>query len=44
MAGANANLDFRALLRMTARERRALGSPETGVFLIGFREEQRART
>ena len=37
------NLDSRALLRMTARERRALGNPETGVFLIGFREEQRAR-
>ena len=29
---------------MTARERRALGNPETGVILIGFREEQRTRT
>ena len=38
------NLDSRALLRMTARERRALGNPETGVFLIGFHEEQRTRT
>ena len=38
------NLDSRAPLRMTARERRALGNPETGVFLIGFHEEQRTRT
>jgi len=26
---------------MTERERGALGNPETGVFVIGFREEQR---
>ena len=38
------NLDSRALLGMTARERWALGNPETGVFLIGFREEQRTLT
>ena len=37
-------LESRALLRMTARERRALGNPETDVFLIGFREEQRTLT
>ena len=28
---------------MAARKRRALGNPETGVFLLGFREEQRTR-
>ena len=38
------NLDSRALLRMTAREKRTLGNPGAGVFLIGFREEQRTRT
>ena len=38
------NLDSRALLRMITRERRALGNPETGVFLVGFREEQRTLT
>ena len=39
------SLDPRALLFCTwLRERIALGSPETGVFLIGFREKQRAHT
>ena len=39
------NLDPRALLfRAWLRERWALGNPETGVFFIGFREEQRTRT
>jgi len=39
------NLDPRALLFCARlRERRALGNPETGVFVIGFREEQRTRT
>ena len=39
------NLDPRALLfRAWLKERRALGNPGTGVFLIGFREEQRTRT
>ena len=41
---AEINLNSRALLRMAAKERRALGNPEVGVFLLGFREEQRPRT
>ena len=41
----SSNLDIRALLfRAWLRGRRALGNPETGVFVIGFREEQRTRT
>ena len=39
------NLDARVLLfRAWLRERRALGNPETGVFLIGCREKQRTRS
>ena len=38
------NFDSRALLPMTARERRVLWNPETGVFLIGFHEEQGTST
>ena len=36
----NINLDSRALLRMTARERRALGNPVPTTFVIGLQLEQ----
>ena len=36
----NINLDSRALLRMTARERRALGNPVPTTFVIALQMEQ----